>query len=141
MDCTLSMLDHVNHVRKSGFYYINWMKRIRNSPTDESARVIVNALIISKIDYCKGLLIYQISGVIDKPQHLMNAAARVIFRTPGDSQSHLSFDNYNGSMYASASTSRYCASPSKRTKTFTSFCYLTKNTNTSLNSRGFGSFF
>ena len=82
MDCTLSMLDHVNHVRKSGFYYLNWIKRIRNCLTDEAAKAIVHALVISKIDYCNGLLINLPSCVIDKLQHLMNAAARVISRTP-----------------------------------------------------------
>ena len=82
MDCTLSMLDHVNHVRKTGFYYLNWIKRIRNCLTDEAAKAIVHALIISKIDYCNGLFINLPSCVIEKLQNLMNAAARVISRTP-----------------------------------------------------------
>ena len=62
MDCALSMLDHVNHVRKTGFYYLNWIKRIRNCLTDEAAKAIVHALIISKIDYCNGLFIVYLSS-------------------------------------------------------------------------------
>ena len=68
MDCTLYMLDHVNHVRKTGFYYLNLIKRIRSCLTDETAKAIVHALIISKIDYCNGLFINLPSCVIKKLQ-------------------------------------------------------------------------
>ena len=43
---------------------------------------IVHALVISKIDYCNGILVNLPDCIIDKLQVLMNAAARVVTCTP-----------------------------------------------------------
>ena len=40
-------LYHVNHVRKFGFYRLNWIKPIRNCLTDDAVKAIVHDLIKS----------------------------------------------------------------------------------------------
>jgi hypothetical protein len=81
MDHTLSMMDHINHVRKTGFYYLRWIRKVRYCLTESAAKTIVHALVISQIDYCNSLLVNLPDCAIDKLQKLMNAAARLITHT------------------------------------------------------------
>jgi len=82
MDSTLSMVQHVNQIRKTGFYYLNWVKKVRPFLTDYAAKAIIHALVISRLDYCNAVLVNLPDCVISRLQGLMNAAARVITRTP-----------------------------------------------------------
>ena len=78
MDSSLSMVAHVNHIRQTGYFYLNWIRKVRRFLTEEAAKTIVNVLVISKIDYCNSILVNLPECVISKPQGLMNAAARVV---------------------------------------------------------------
>ena len=82
MDNTLSLVQHVNEIRKIGFYYLNWIKKVRPYLSQDAAKSIVHALVISRIDYCNAVLVNLPDCVIAKLQGLMNAAARVITGTP-----------------------------------------------------------
>jgi len=46
--------------------------------TRESAKTVVNSLIVSKVDYCNSLLAAYTQQQTDKVQHVLNCAARVI---------------------------------------------------------------
>lgn len=84
MDRTLSLMNHINNIRKTAFYYLRWIRKVRPVLTEYIAKCIVHALVISKIDYCNSLLVNLPASTINKLQSLMNAAARVVTLTPQD---------------------------------------------------------
>ena len=92
MDNTLTMMDHINHVRKSGFYYLSWIWKVRNCLSEEATKSIVHALVISKIDYCNGILVNLPDCAIEKLQKLMNTAARIITRHSSPPQNNASLE-------------------------------------------------
>ena len=49
MDCSLTMSEQIQSIRKSGFYYLNWIRKIRPYLTLETAKCIVHALVICRI--------------------------------------------------------------------------------------------
>ena len=55
---------------------------IRRSLSDVAARSAVQAFIMSKVDYCNSALLGLSATMVDRVQHLMNAAARLILRLP-----------------------------------------------------------
>lgn len=75
---------HVNELCKTCLYYIKWIRNIRPSLTIEIAKTIVQALVISRIDYCNALLYGLPQCHINKIQRVMNIAARLIFKAPRD---------------------------------------------------------
>jgi hypothetical protein len=81
MDNTLCMVDHINHIPKTGYYYLNWIRKVRSCLTLEAAKAIAHALIISKIDYCNAILVNLPDYLIRGLQMLMNATARVVTKT------------------------------------------------------------
>ena len=82
MDTSLTMRDQINSIRKSGFYYLNWIRKIRPYLTLQTAKCIVHALVICRIDYCNSLLVNLPASAIRSLQGLMNAAARVVTMSP-----------------------------------------------------------
>ena len=50
--------------------------------TPDSAKIIVEAFIVSKLDYCNSLLYGLPSYLIQKLQHVQNSAARLITQSP-----------------------------------------------------------
>ena len=69
-------------MRKVCFIYISWIRKIRNLLTFDAAKILVHALIISRLDYCNSLFTGLPKSALDKLQLIMNAAARLITRTP-----------------------------------------------------------
>ena len=60
MDKNMQMDDHINQIRKSAYYYLNWIRKIRPFLTKETTKSVVHALVISKVEYYNSLLvIYQ----------------------------------------------------------------------------------
>ena len=68
----------MNQVRKSCYYYLSWIKKIRPYLTHDAAKSLIHALVISKIDYCNSLLINTPAKTIDRLQDILKSAARVI---------------------------------------------------------------
>ena len=56
-DSSMSLENQVAQIRKSCFYYLNWIRKIRKFLTHDAAKSLVQALVISKVDYCNSLLI------------------------------------------------------------------------------------
>ena len=69
-------------VRISTFYYLNWIKKIRPYLTQESAKSVVHALVISKIDYCNSLFVNLPNKLLCRLQYILHCAARLITGTP-----------------------------------------------------------
>ena len=82
MDNHVQMEEHINQIRKSAFYYLNWIKKIRPYLTQESAKSVVHALVISKIDYCNSLFVNLPNKLLCRLQYILHCAARLITGTP-----------------------------------------------------------
>ena len=70
----LEMEEQLGSIFKSGFYHLR--------KSDVAARSAVQAFILSKVDYCNSALLGLSATMVDRVQHLMNAAARLILRIP-----------------------------------------------------------
>ena len=79
-DNCLDYNTQINKVCRNGFYALRNLWRISSKVTDVKLKIqIVNALILSQIDYCNSLYICLPKKQINKLQRLMNAAVRFIF--------------------------------------------------------------
>ena len=82
-DQHLSMEAHVRNVCSSAFYHLHHISRIRDVLDIKTAATVVQALVISRLDYCNSLLYGLPSTVINRRQRVHNAAARVVARVGG----------------------------------------------------------
>ena len=81
-DSNLNLQEQIQKTCKSGFFHLYNIRRIRKYLSQESARTLVHAFIIGRIDYCNSLLFGLSSAHLLKLQRLQNAAARLIFNVP-----------------------------------------------------------
>ena len=81
MDSTLTMKEHVAKLCQTCYYYISWVKRIRHILNQHTAKLIIQALVLSRLDYCNVLFLGMPDNIIKKLQRVMNTAARVITQT------------------------------------------------------------
>ena len=81
MDQTLSMELHVNATCKKAYYQLRNINCIRKYLSENAARTLIQALVISRLDYCNSLLTGLPAYLIRKLQVVQNSAARVISRT------------------------------------------------------------
>jgi len=75
LDSNQNLQEQIHKTCKSGFFYLHNIWRIRKSLSQESARTLVHALIMGRIDYCNRLLFNVPSVHLLKLQRLQNAAA------------------------------------------------------------------
>ena len=82
IDSDLSMASHVSRTVSTCFFQLRQIKSIRRNLPIEAAKTLVNAFVVSRLDYCNstfaGLPGYQFCRL----QSVMNAAVRLIFGTP-----------------------------------------------------------
>ena len=78
MDLHRTLEDHVANVRKTCFYFLNWIWKIRPFLTQDSAKTAVHVLAISKLDSCNSLVVNAHYYLIDKLQHVLNATVCVV---------------------------------------------------------------
>ena len=81
-DSNLNLQGQIHNTCKSGFFHLYNIRRIRKYLSQESARTLVHAFIIGRIDYCNSLLFGLPSVHLLKLQRLQNAAARLISNVP-----------------------------------------------------------
>lgn len=84
MDSSLSLETHVTKVCQTCYFFITWIKKIRHVLTTEATKSMVQALIISRLDYCNSILMGLPSTLVCKLQRVMNISARLILKTPKD---------------------------------------------------------
>lgn len=85
LDYQLNMKRHLHETRKTCFYYMKWISSIRHMLTMDATKYLVQALIVSRLDYCNAILCELPKTLIDELQSVQNAAARLIVRCPRDS--------------------------------------------------------
>ena len=77
-DSDMSFSKQISTVSKSCFYTIRHMRQIRSSLDFNSAILLANALVSSKIDFCNSLYFGLPSSAIQRLQRIQNALARVV---------------------------------------------------------------
>ena len=78
MDKLLKNSVHINKLTLSSYYQLRNVKKICDKLDLESAKTMVQALIMSKLDYCNLLLLGSPEYQLDKLQKIQNIACRVV---------------------------------------------------------------
>jgi hypothetical protein len=80
-DSSLGLVSHVNAICKRAYYNIRNISLIRRYIDKKAAATLIQAYVISRLDYCNALLYGLPESLLDKLQKVQNAAARVVTRT------------------------------------------------------------
>ena len=79
-DSTLSSEAFVNSICKSAWFNLFNISRSRRSLTTDAAKILIQAYVMSKIDYCSSLLYGIPDKLLNRIQRIQNYAARVVLR-------------------------------------------------------------
>ncbi|KAK3561324.1 hypothetical protein QTP86_030626 [Hemibagrus guttatus] len=82
MDNQLSFSSHVTNVTRSCRFLLYNIRRIRPFLSIQATQVLVQSLVISRLDYCNSLLAGLPLNAIRPLQMIQNAAARLVFNLP-----------------------------------------------------------
>src|SRR4030088_2854217 len=80
-DADLSFTSHISNICRSSFHQILQLRQIISSLDTNSAIILANALVTSKLDYCNSLLYSVPATAIDRLQRIQNFLARVVMPT------------------------------------------------------------
>ena len=87
IDPAISFADHVAGLSKNCYFQIRQLRPIRRSLTIDSCHALVRAMVLSRLDYCNGLLGGAPMSLLSQLSGVMRAAARLILVLPR--QSHV----------------------------------------------------
>ncbi len=83
MRCWVKTLwKHIAKTVRSCRFALHNIRKIRPFLTEHAAQLLVQALVISRLDYCNALLAGLPSNTIKPLQMIQNAAARLVFNEP-----------------------------------------------------------
>jgi len=77
-DSDMSMSTHVSKICQLSFLHLRNFRRIRGILDLNSAKLVANALVSCRLDYCNSLLYGIDKGLLNKLQRVQNALARVV---------------------------------------------------------------
>src|SRR5271163_3797952 len=75
----MSMSLHVSRTVSTCFYQLRRLKSVRRSLPIQAAKTIINSFIISRVDYCNGILFGVTKKQTLRVQSILNASARVLY--------------------------------------------------------------
>ena len=78
MDNTLKNQSHINKLTSSTFNQLMNIRRIHLKLDWETTKYIIQALVISKLDYCNSLLLRSADYQLNKMQWIQNMACRIV---------------------------------------------------------------
>ena len=78
-DSLMKGTTHVNKLTSNLFNVLCQISKIRSKLTKEATQIVIQALVLSKLDYCNSLLLGATDYNIHKIQRIQNFAARIIF--------------------------------------------------------------
>ncbi len=78
----LSFTDHIATTARSCRFALYNIRKIRPFLSEQAAQLLVQALVLSRLDYCNALLAGLPACTIKPLQLIQNAAARVVFNEP-----------------------------------------------------------
>ncbi len=81
-DGQLTFKEHIAKTARSCRFALHNIRKIRPFLTEHAAQLLVQALVISRLDYCNALLAGLPSNTIKPLQMIQNAAARLVFKEP-----------------------------------------------------------
>ncbi len=81
-DDQLTFKEHIPKTARSCRFALYNIRKIRPFLTEHAAQLLVQALVISRLDYCNALLAGLPSNTIKPLQMIQNAAARLVFNEP-----------------------------------------------------------
>ena len=79
MDKYLKNRDHINRITSSTYNILRTVHQSRSLLDKHTTKIIVQALVLSKLDYCNSLLLGSSEYQMDKLQCIQNMAFKVIF--------------------------------------------------------------
>ena len=82
LDSQLSFKAHITAVTRSCRFTLYNIRRIRPFLTQESAQLLIQTSVMSKLDYCNSLLTGLPACALKPLQMIQNAAARLVFNQP-----------------------------------------------------------
>lgn len=82
LDSSLTFDSHVTRLVGTCYYHLRQIRNIRHSLTQDSCHALVRALILSRLDYCNGLLGGIPDTLIHKLNAVLRASARLLLRLP-----------------------------------------------------------
>ena len=102
LDRELTMSTHVGNTINSGFYHLCQLRLIRRHLTDETAATLVHAFVLTRIDYCKIVLIGTTKQQQNRFQMVLNTTARLLLRIPMFGHIHIVDDHKHPSLIVCA---------------------------------------
>ena len=78
MDNTLKNQFHINKLTSSTFNQMLSIRRIHSKLDHDSTKTIIQALVMSKLDYSNSLLLGSADYQLNKIQHIQNIACRIV---------------------------------------------------------------
>ncbi len=81
-DDQLTFKEHIAKTARSCRFALHNIRKIRPFLTEHAAQLLVQAFVISRLDYCNALLAGLPSNTIKPLQMIQNAAARLVFNEP-----------------------------------------------------------
>ncbi len=81
-DDHLTFKEHIAKTARSCRFALHNIRKIRPFLTEHAAQLLVQALVVSRLDYCNALLAGLPSNTIKPLQMIQNAAARLVFNEP-----------------------------------------------------------
>ena len=82
IDSGMSYTDHVTRLTRTCFFHIRQLRSIRRSLTVDSSHALVRALILTRLDYCNGLLGGAPKCLLSPLSRVLRVAARLILLLP-----------------------------------------------------------
>ena len=80
-DSNLDFKSHISSICRSSFFQIRQLRQIRSSLDRDTATILANSLVHSKIDYCNSLL-YGLPDIsIIRLQRVQNSLARIVYNS------------------------------------------------------------
>ena len=81
IDSNLTFSSHIKSIRKSAFYHLKNIARIRAYMSRQDLEKLIHAFITSRLDYCNSIFSGLTKKELGQLQLVQNAAARVLTRT------------------------------------------------------------
>ena len=81
MDKELKSKIHINKIVSSCTYILRNIARVRHHLTHDATKTLVQALVLSKMDYCNSLILGAPNYLIQKFQRVQNMACRIIIQS------------------------------------------------------------
>ncbi|XP_051747779.1 uncharacterized protein LOC127511161 [Ctenopharyngodon idella] len=82
MDDCLSFTDHITTTARSCRFALYNIRKIRPFLSEHSTQILVQALVLSRLDYCNALLAGLPACTVKPLQLIQNAAVRLVFNEP-----------------------------------------------------------